>query len=143
MFKIVKETCTLPNSMVLRGIHLVSNEVVHGGGCADIYKGIHGDILTVLKVLRIFNRDEMKAVFRVCCLPFFPPHMLRSSPHRNCVRKPLSGDNLGTRILSPSSASAMIPSYSGTVSRWFLLGCRTEIFRATSKRIRTSIEFYL
>ena len=45
-----------------------------------------------------------------------PLHMLRSSPHRNYVRKPLSGDNLGTRILLPSLASAKIPSYSGTVS---------------------------
>ena len=114
MFKIVKETCTLPNSMVLRGIRLVSNDVVHGGGCADIYKGIHGDILAALKVLRIFNRDEMKAVFRVRCLRSFPPCIL-TLPHRNCVRKPLSGDNLGTRISPPSSVSAKIPNYSETV----------------------------
>lgn len=51
--------------MILRGIDLVSREAVHGGGCADIYKGALGNMLTALKVLRIFNKDDLKAVIRV------------------------------------------------------------------------------
>lgn len=51
--------------MILRGIELVTREAVHGGGCADIYKGAFGDMLTAMKVLRIFNKEDLKAVIRV------------------------------------------------------------------------------
>lgn len=65
MFKVAQETCTLPSSMIISHIELASRNPVHGGGCADIFRGLFGQYAIALKVLRIFNEADMKAVLPV------------------------------------------------------------------------------
>lgn len=65
-FKVAQETCTLPSSMIISHIDLVSRDPIHGGGCADIYRVLFGQYAIALKVLRIFNEADMKVVLQVC-----------------------------------------------------------------------------
>lgn len=52
--------------MIMLRIEIESREAVHGGGCADIYRGFLNQHAIALKVLRIFNEADMKAVLPAC-----------------------------------------------------------------------------
>lgn len=52
---IVKETGQIPSAMIIRDVTRSGSDPVAGGGFADVWGGMQGNINVALKVLRIFN----------------------------------------------------------------------------------------
>lgn len=61
--KVVKGTCQLPTSMIIDNVKKSGMHPLAGGGFADVYQGLQGEIEVALKVLRVFGNND---VLRVC-----------------------------------------------------------------------------
>ena len=65
LYRVVKDTCTLPNSMIVKNITLLEERAKLGGGCADIYRADLNGSLVALKVLRMFDEEDIHPLFQV------------------------------------------------------------------------------
>lgn len=67
--KIVKGTGQIPTSIIIKDVTRIGPNPVAGGGFADVWKGVRGNITVALKVLRIFRDGEISnQILRVCLL---------------------------------------------------------------------------
>lgn len=65
--RVVKETGQIPSSMIITDVTRNGPNPVAGGGFADVWSGMRGNINVALKVLRIYGEEELsKQILRVC-----------------------------------------------------------------------------
>lgn len=62
---IVKETGQIPSAMIIRDVARSGFDPVAGGGYADVWSGMQGNINVALKVLRIYDVGELATSIRV------------------------------------------------------------------------------
>lgn len=69
--RVVKETGQIPSLMIIRDVTRNGSNPVAGGGFADVWNGMRGNIDVALKVLRMFGEGELnKQILRVCSFKF-------------------------------------------------------------------------
>lgn len=65
--RIVKETGQLPTSMLIDNVRRIGANPFSGGGFADVWRGMQGDVEVAIKVLRIYGqREHGKQLLWVC-----------------------------------------------------------------------------